>query len=222
MIYSAPGLLLYEKRAFWTGRTGTVLSCNRWQCLIISKRPQTKQAGSPSALVSSGVFGFLCRDYYLKGNRPTHLLPREPKGVVRTLRFSGQALTLAACTLICIFDLGTFYPIKLEAVKHYYSSVFCSLPEFSLIKEQSEKYSEKNYFALSKLLDDRRQFPSYFFYIFTFFWMLVREKGHCWDKWMCALARIAGVDQSPAKMRVSASFPTANAIMEMRSANQRT
>lgn len=52
--------------------------------------------------------------------------------------------------------------------------------------------------------------------------MLLREKGHCWDKWMCALAGIAEVDQSRAKMRVSASFPTANAIMEMRSANQHT
>lgn len=60
-------------------RTFTHLSCSRWRCLILSKRPQTKQAGSPSALVSSGVFGFLCWDCYLEGNRPTHLLPLEHK-----------------------------------------------------------------------------------------------------------------------------------------------
>lgn len=33
------------------------------------------------------------------------------KEVVRTLKFSGQVLTLAACTLICIYDSGTFYLI---------------------------------------------------------------------------------------------------------------
>lgn len=60
-------------------RAFTHLSCNRWQSLKTSKRPQTKQAGSPSALVSSGVFGFLRRDYYLEGNRPMHLLPLEHK-----------------------------------------------------------------------------------------------------------------------------------------------
>lgn len=48
------------------------------------------------------------------------------------------------------------------------------------------------------------------------------EKGHRRDKWVCALARIARVDKSQPKMRVSASLPTANAIMEMRSANQHT
>lgn len=48
------------------------------------------------------------------------------------------------------------------------------------------------------------------------------EKGHRGDKWVCALARIARVDKSQPKMRVSASLPTANAIMEMRSANQHT
>lgn len=39
---------------------------------------------------------------------------------------------------------------------------------------------------------------------------------------MCALARIARLDKSQPKMRVSASLPTANAIMEMRSANSQT
>lgn len=48
------------------------------------------------------------------------------------------------------------------------------------------------------------------------------EKGHRRDKWVCALARIARVDKSQPKMRVSASLPTANAIMEMHSANQHT
>lgn len=48
------------------------------------------------------------------------------------------------------------------------------------------------------------------------------EKGHRRDKWMCALARVARLDKSHRKMRVSASRPTANAIMEMRSANQHT
>lgn len=49
-----------------------------------------------------------------------------------------------------------------------------------------------------------------------------KKKGHGGDEWMCALARIARVDKSQPKMRVSASPPAANAIMEMRSANQNT
>lgn len=73
-------------------RTFTRLSCNRWQCPIISKRPQTKQAGSPSALVSSGVFEFFCRDRYLEGNRPTHLLPLEHKRGGKNLEVFGAGI----------------------------------------------------------------------------------------------------------------------------------
>lgn len=58
---------------------------------------------------SWGVFRFLRWDYYLQGNRLAHLfrLPLRHKEAVRTLRFSGQALTLWACT----FDL--YLPLTL-------------------------------------------------------------------------------------------------------------
>jgi len=49
-----------------------------------------------------------------------------------------------------------------------------------------------------------------------------QKKGHRTDRWMCALARITRVDKSQLRMRVSAPLPTANAIMEMRGADQHT
>lgn len=81
------------------------------------------------------------------------------KEVVRTLKFSGQALTIAACTFICIYDSGTFYLIQQRALKQQYSFVFSySQGQLcSLIKEQI--FWKKNYFAVSsltKVIDERR------------------------------------------------------------------
>lgn len=177
---------------------------------------------------SWGVLRFLCWDYYLQGNRPTHLfrLPLEHKEVVRTLKFSGQALALSACTLICIYLwLRDILSNPTTAIVILFQFLL-----FSLITVQIKKNSGKsNYFALSslkKVKDDWRisfQVISFIIIIIKKIKMVVGgKKGHCWDKWMCALARITGVDKSQAKMRVSASLPTANAIMEMRSMNQHT
>lgn len=143
--------------------TFTHLSCNRWQSLITSKRPQTKQAGSPSALVSSGVFGFLCRDYYLEGNRPTHLLPLKHKRGGKNLEIFRAGIN--TCSLHFDLYLWLILSNQTRGIETFVHTQNYS----ALLKNKVENILEKNDFALYKLLNDRRQFPSYLFYNFTFF-----------------------------------------------------
>lgn len=189
VIYSPPSFPFHVTTTFWNRRTKSLLVqyiCSsfsqptRNNVLKYQSCPRTKQAHSPCALFSWGVFRFLCWDYYLQGNRPTHLfrLPLEHKGVVRTLKFSRQALTLCLhLWFVSPFDSGTFYLIQLQALTRYYSFVYFFIfqkPLFSLITVQIKNIPEKtNYFALSslkKVIGERRM--SDFFYDYHYYYYL--------------------------------------------------
>lgn len=174
------------------------------------------------------------------------LISPQHKEAARTLKFSEQTFILSVHTwFVPPFDSPTFYVIQLKkdtklllctslstSIIHFHKNSLTNqklnevqphFPGKVIILERAAisvkiictfhhsfsgeglKLSQKQF---KKNKDGSRSFA--------------REKGHRRDKWMCALARIARVDKSQPKMRVSAPLPTANAIMEMRSANQHT
>lgn len=105
-----------KRKARWS-RTSARLSRNRYTTTSSNIKAALRQ-NRHTLLVpffSWGVFRLLCWDYYLQRNRPTHLfrLRLRHRVVVRTLKFSGQALTLWALHLwfVSPFDSETFYLI---------------------------------------------------------------------------------------------------------------
>lgn len=141
------------------------LSCSRWQqCLILSKRPQTNQARSPCALFSWGVFGFLCWDYHLRGNRPRHLLPLEHKRGGKNLEVFRAGIN----TRSLHFDLYLWLRDILSnpATGIETTLQFCIFLLPALLKKN-------NYFAMSsltKVIDERRLSSKWFILLlFNFF-----------------------------------------------------